>query len=476
MTTQDRMTVDAGKPRMTAESGGYDLQLNVTAGLPGPQGPVGPQGPAGPAGPQGPKGDSTGVTGPTGPMGPQGPPGPQGTTGATGATGAQGVTGATGPQGPQGPQGVKGDTGAQGPAGSLSGDPVDNSIYARRNNLWVPASPYDAMACTGIQVNGSFDISQNIGIGNGVSASGSYACDNWRLGKAGTSGVVLGAYATGGFFPGFQNYLFLWVQTAQPSMSAPDFVAATTAVEGYRAARLGWGAANPAPLTIGFWSGHHRPGVYTVRVCNADSSRSYTASYTHAVADVPQWNVTTIPGCADGVWNATNGAGIYISFVAACGSAYTAPAANTWYSANYIAAPGQVNAVAATTDGFRITGVIMLAGNEAPPASRSPYVMRPGDQELQVCMRYYEVGVEPVFFSDGIVGCITAYGSMQFLVTKRAAPTMSSSNWQYYSGGGGAYFTPVFTAEKASFYWLGAGFTSWNGWTGTGTWWADARL
>jgi hypothetical protein len=102
------------------------------SGEPGPPGPPGPEGPQGPQGDPGPPGSAgqdgaPGPQGPAGATGPQGPqgvagadstvPGPQGPAGATGATGAQGPQGIQGIQGPQGPAGVSGSPGPQGPKG-----------------------------------------------------------------------------------------------------------------------------------------------------------------------------------------------------------------------------------------------------------------------------------------------------------------------------------------------------------------------
>jgi hypothetical protein len=95
-------------------------------------------------------------------------------------------------------------------------------------------------------------------------------------------------------------------------------------------------------------------------------------------------------------------------------------------SGNYLAAPGQINAVAATSDAFRITGVTVLPGNEAPSAARSPFVMRPYGQELAICQRYLTaIGVAgtnfPVF---GITNNVVITFPMP--VPMRAAPTVIS--------------------------------------------------
>jgi hypothetical protein len=160
---------------------------------------------------------------------------------------------------------------------------------------------------------------------------------------------------------------------------------------------------------------------------NAAASRSYVATYTQNAASTPQFNVITIPGDTAGTWNTDNTVGANLSFTMACGPTFTAPAANTWYSANYVSAPGQVNGVAATTDVFRITGVIVLPGSEAPNAARSQFIMRPYDQELAMCKRYYEKTSTAIFRAP-VAGNLFYW--LPYL-SKRVAPTASLANITY---------------------------------------------
>jgi hypothetical protein len=324
---------------------------------------------------------------------------------------------------------------------SLKGDPtlalhaatkqyVDAAVAAN-----VAAAPFDALAYNGMQINGSFDVSQEKGTNN-TAASGAYICDNWRLYSAGTM-AVNAQVTTQPYFAGIPYYLNVVVTTPQASLAAGDYLFVSTYIEGTKIRRLGWGAAGAAPITIAFWSMHHVPGVYSVSVRNSGSTRSYVATYNHATADVQQYNTVTIPGDTAGAWFIDTSIGIYISFALACGTINTAPAANTWYAANYVAAPGQVNAVTAVAV-FRITGLIVLPGVAAPSAARSPFIMRPFDQELALCKRYYEKSYSNLILpgtatsaanSAITVGCpnsapFYAAIGLPFSIAKRATPTI----------------------------------------------------
>jgi hypothetical protein len=261
------------------------------------------------------------------------------------------------------------------------------SRYAREDHVHpkIYAAPFDAMAYSGMQINGSMEVNQ----AGGVAANGNYVVDGWVLAFSGTMVAAATQYAWG--FGGYPNIAGVTITTAQASLGANDSTQFIQRIEGWRIARLQWGSANAQSLMVGFWSAHARTGVYTVSIRNGAADRSCAISYTHNVANVSQFNVVTFPGCTDGTWPTDNTKGMTISFAMAVGASLIAPAAGVWYSGvNYLGAPGQINGVAATTDTLRITGVVVLPGIEAPSAARAPLIMRPYDQELLTCQRYWQ--------------------------------------------------------------------------------------
>jgi hypothetical protein len=449
-----------------AGGGGGGSSGEGSGGPPGPTGPQGPAGPQGPPGPQGPQGDA-------GLQGYQGPPGPQGAPGLQGPPGADStVPGPQGPQGIAGPQGIPGATGSQGPAGAPQ-TPSDSSplidgtaapgisaLYSRgdhvhptdtsraaltqvvrydtaqgltapqqtvaRQNIF--AAPFDALAYSGMQINGSMEVVQEKGYGVGTTTNGGFICDGWRLGKDGTS-VVSALIGAGAITPGIPYQLAISVGTAVASLAANDLVGIFQVIEGFRVSRLAWGTANAQPITIGFWTAHRRTGLYTGVVRNG-TNRSYGFTYTHNVADTSQYNTVTVPGDTSGTWAIDNTSGIQVAFSMASGTTYTAPAANVWGAGSYNAAPGQINGIAATSDVFRISGLVVLPGTEAPSAARSPLIIRPYDQELMTCMRY----LEPLDNTSAVGGSYSIAGfaaapniaraGFSFKFQKRATPTL----------------------------------------------------
>lgn len=423
-----------------------------------------------------------------------------------------------------GPKGDKGDMGPAGPPGAAGvPEPADANYYARQNGAWIDsklfavrfdiaqpllttaqhiqarqntyAAPFDAIGYFGMQVNGGHEVTQERIAGNGMPSNG-YFCDGWQVARAGTSAGY--AFSAGPIVGGIPASMASYPTVAQAAMGAADYLTFYQFIEGNRIARLNWGTATAQPLTLWFWSAHFRPGTYTGIVKNGAQNRSYAFTYNHVASDTAQFNVVTIPGDTAGTWPKDSSIGMVVMFAMACGSTYAAPVANAWLGGNYVAGPGQVNGIAALTDYFRMAGVVVLPGVEAPPATRSPFIMRPFDQELPICQRYYEKSFP--YLTAPIAGVGSFDGAFEFnqvtgggvvavlatvpLVRKRAKPTITiynpaTASNQVRSISASADFTSTGLAQAGenSFSIVGAGPAgSALGHSSAFHWVADARL
>ena len=292
-----------------------------------------------------------------------------------------------------------------------------------RQNIF--AAPFDALAYNGMQINGSMEVSQEKGTTPTTTAA-FYICDGWKQNFSGTMVLQGAQVAAPTIYPGYSTVLVVTMLTAQASLAAGDFAFITQPIEGYRIVRLAWGTASAQPITIGFWSSHHRTGLYSGSVRNNAVNRSYAFTYTQNAADTPQYNAVTIPGDTTGTWTIDNTAGINLTFSLGAGATYTAPSANAWLAGSYQAAPGQINAVAASSDVFRITGVVVLPGIEAPSAARSALIMRPYDQELVTCQRYWRK-IGGVIAADIIQQAVATGAGQSFSTTLPLSPPMRSA-------------------------------------------------
>jgi hypothetical protein len=322
-----------------------------------------------------------------------------------------------GPQGPAGPAG----SGDMRGANNLS---EVASAPASRQNIY--AAPFDALAYNGMQINGSMEVSQELGT-TATTTGSTYIVDGWKLGFGGTMALSVAQVADAP--PGYSNSIKATVTTAEASLGVNDYAIIFQQFEGYRVSRLAFGTAAAMPISIGFWTKIHRPGMYSGSIRSGGANRSCPFTFTQNAADTWEYKTVTVPGDTVAALPGGNAQAMNISFALTSGSGL-AGTAGAWAAANLIAATGASNGVAATTDTFQITGVVMLPGIEFPSAARAPFIMRPFDQELHTCMRYFEAwDVGSANYSPFAIGAwsvTTDIGALHVMkVRKRAIPTFS---------------------------------------------------
>jgi len=309
-----------------------------------------------------------------------------------------------------------------------------------------------------MQVNGSCAVSQEI-TGTQVnlpSAPSTYSSkniiDGWQVEKVGTSSV--NAYQLGMEVPGITHGIQLHATVAQAVMGVNDFVRFRCPIEGYRTARLAWGTSAAMPVTVGFHTRMTLPGTYRAALVNNDlSAASSWMPFTVTSSMAWQWNTITFSPITTGTWNKDNLTGMALLID--------------------VASQGTPNTVGAINQFAGITGLIVLPGTQAPTAAQSPLIMRPYDQELVTCQRYWEKGYSSW---DGTPTINTPYGSqVYYKAIKRASPTIVITNIinQNFPATGNADAAPsrvdgFKTYRIASATAVIGGFTE--------SWTADARL
>jgi hypothetical protein len=273
------------------------------------------------------------------------------------------------------------------------------------------------------------DVSQELGSTGGtisVSGGGVRPCDGWNavcVQAAAAVNFTVGRSTGIAGVPGFQNGAVVQVLNNNFTAAASgDTVYLRQAFEGYRVARLGWGATGAMPLTYAMNFYSTAAGTIFVRLFNAAINRFYYQE--HVVAVGWNWLLATVPGDTGGTWLKDNGIGLY--FDISVGGKDAAPAAPGGWAggiAKYQTA-NSTNLMNATNNQIIVTGFIVLPGIEAPSAARSPLIMRPYDQELVTCKRYFV----PCYMGWSGYAAITGVsygGQTQFPVTMNHTPTMA---------------------------------------------------
>ena len=245
-----------------------------------------------------------------------------------------------------------------------------SNVAASRTLL--AAAPIDALAYSGMQVNGAMEVSQENGTtAVTLTATGTlqfkYLLDGVMAGFRGSFVAVGQQVAAPSAMPAAKA-LKITVTTAQASLGANDELSIMLPIEGTRTGRLLSGTSLASVQSLGFWFSAHRTGLYSGAVMNAAKTRSCPFSFTVNAADTPQWislsGSSAIPADTSGTWANDNTVGMVVSICLAAGSSRlgTPGAWTTTTSPGLAGATGSSNGVGATSDVFYVSNVIALAG------------------------------------------------------------------------------------------------------------------
>ncbi|GEM_PF-2539021 len=227
--------------------------------------------------------------------------------------------------------------------------------------------------------------------------------------------------------------------TADTSIGASQAAFLLYKIEGYDFNRF-YGRKG----TLSFWVRSALTGDYGVCFRNDTATRSYVTKFTVNAANTWEKKTITVDfsGCnASGTWEYTNGAGLGIGFMLACGSTYQTSSLNTWLSGNYMAPSTQVNLMGSTSYTFYLTQVQLEVGEAATPFEHRPFA-----EELVLCRRYFQSyggTTSYELITSGVTLVSNSfYGTMYLGIPMRAQPTGSYSalsDFQISDGLGGSW-------------------------------------
>jgi hypothetical protein len=279
---------------------------------------------------------------------------------------------------------------------------TDPQLIQARQNIY--AAPFDAMAYSGLQVNGSMDIAQTTGLGftgTGWLNFTGYFLDGWQSSinqaTVGSTAFSLQSTPSGGSLQNsIKNSLGIVATGAANFAGAADRAILSHPVEGTRTARLNLGNASASPVTVAFWIWATAAGTATLAMGSyGTQQRVYIREFT-VTAGAWQYVVLTFPPdvSAPANWLTDTGRGAGFLFCFGGGATTKGGTKDAWANwGNQYSTPAVTNFFATNNNGVFITGFGIYPGLEAPSAARSPFIQRSTDQELQLCRRYYYKGV-----------------------------------------------------------------------------------
>jgi len=230
---------------------------------------------------------------------------------------------------------------------------------------------------------------------------------------------------------GFSNSLLITSSSAY-SVGTNDAFTVSQKIEGFNFADFMWGTANAVTVTLSFWVRSSLTGTFGGAITNSGDTRSYPFSYAISVANTWEQKIVTIAGDTSGTWvGSTNGVGARVWFGLGVGTTYSGTA-GAWVGSAKVSVTGATSVVGTNGATFYLTGVQLEVGSAATPFERRQF-----GQELMLCQRYYEANVNTA--SGGSLGCAigfsgsvtagsTYYAAVNYLVQKRAVPTITLYN------------------------------------------------
>jgi hypothetical protein len=252
------------------------------------------------------------------------------------------------------------------------------------------AAPFDAFAYSGMQINGGAEVSQErqstaVTLASGVPL---FPVDGWRAASDGTQ--VISTNRAAGGPPGFLNAVSLTTVTGNATPSIGQYVFISHSIEGPRVARLNWGTLTATPITISFWMRATIIGTYSGTIMNSGNNRCYAFTFSISTSNTWEYQTVIIPGDLSGTWNKAPGqVGMIIYFAAMAGTTYQGTP-GAWFAGTAYGATGTTNVVSAFGNTMLVTGLAVFPGIQAPTAAQSLLILRPYDQELLLCKRYWQ--------------------------------------------------------------------------------------
>ena len=175
--------------------------------------------------------------------------------------------------------------------------------------------------------------------------------------------------------------------TAKAGLSASDFVALTTKIEGLDVADLKYGTASAIAATRSFqFKGP--AGTYHLHGQNRSGNRHISIPFSPAVANTEERITVVVPGDTTGTWTVDTDTLITWDIILAAGSTLTGGSASTWSGSTFYAASAQKNILDSTANVVRV-GDFDFSPDPDGTGVAQAWVPVKYDDALQKSQRYW---------------------------------------------------------------------------------------
>ena len=261
--------------------------------------------------------------------------------------------------------------------------------------------------------------------------------DRWQTLFAGSAGGALSTERSTDAPDGFLESVLLKCTTASTSLSGTEHVLYRTKLEGQNLSSLEWGKTSPKSVTLSWYMKAVNPKTLAAQLTTpVGSGRYYLKKFTPTTS----WAryTWTIPGDSTALVT-NNTEGLAIQFGLSIGSGMQQAADSTaWSGTAKHGVSGQGNFLDSTSNQLFISGVQLEVSDYA-----TDFDHRSVSDELQRCMRYYEVimaaGAQDYDFMGMWYSGSEFTATIRWAVPKRANPTLvHNTGTNYFQAFGGS--------------------------------------
>ena len=304
-------------------------------------------------------------------------------------------------------------------------------------------------------INGNMSVAQRATSQTGISNSGYYVCDRWRVGINTSGRSTLSQDSSSP--SGFGNSLKLACTTADTSIGADEVFSFQQKIEGQNLQGFAKGTSDAKPFAVSFYVKGNASATFACELIDNDNSRQITKLF----------NVTTdwtrvelsFPPDTTGVLDNDNASSMTVVIWLHAGSTFTSGTLNSssWASSTSANRAGGISSFFDSTDRtFFLTGFQMEVGQNPTSFEHEPF-----ETTLAKCQRYhFELGFQAGATVNNWLYAIdqsnTSAGyrrsTITFPVTMRTVPTMSADITHSGGSSGVDSATPWTSRNSVSFY------------------------
>jgi hypothetical protein len=285
-----------------------------------------------------------------------------------------------------------------------------------------------ALSNRNLIINGAMQVAQRGTSTTGITATGYYTSDRWRL--EGNTDATFTMENVSDSPDGFSNSTKVTVTTADTSIGSTQYHLIGQRVEAQNLQHLKYGTSSAENLTVSFWVKSSTTDTFVITLEHGDASLYISKQFTINSANTWEYKTLTFVGDASYVINNDNGIGLHFYLMLAAGSTYNTGASSTWAAVGALGGGIDNTWIGTTNATVQITGVQLEVGDTATPFEHRSY----GD-ELARCQRYYyDTGADVYCTGYGTNASGNALAMVYLPSTMRVAPTVTNSGLNYGTG------------------------------------------